>query len=98
MVRPQHIKSKKHRKFAQESNNFRRLDEALARVRRRTVEEVAAAEAAFLADALEQTDPAPVLDEDEAMLPQLDDADAPADEDDVRWEEWVDAGRCEVEV
>ena len=51
-------------------------------MRRRTVEEVAAAEAAFLADALEQTDPAPVLDEDEAMLPQLDDVDAPADEDD----------------
>ena len=90
--------SRKHRKFAMDDNNFRNLDKCLARVRRRTVEEVAEANERFLQDALSQTDAVESFeDEDESMLPQLGDS---ADEgaDDVRWEEWVDADKCEVVV
>jgi regulatory subunit for Cdc7p protein kinase len=36
----QHIKSRKHRKFAQDDSNFLQLDFLLGRVRRRTVQEV----------------------------------------------------------
>jgi regulatory subunit for Cdc7p protein kinase len=38
----QHIYSKRHRKFAEEDANFAKLDIVLSRVRRRTLEEVAA--------------------------------------------------------
>lgn len=36
----QHVQSRKHRKFAQDDSNFLQLDFLLARVRRRTLQEV----------------------------------------------------------
>jgi regulatory subunit for Cdc7p protein kinase len=44
----QHIKSKKHRKFADNDENFAQLDQVLARVRRRTIREVEQENMAFL--------------------------------------------------
>jgi hypothetical protein len=43
----QHVKSRKHRKFATEPSNFLQLDTVLARVRRPTLAEVAAERAGW---------------------------------------------------
>ncbi|KAI0702947.1 Dfp1/Him1, central region-domain-containing protein [Cerioporus squamosus] len=88
-----HIVSRKHRKFAMDDNNFKHLDAVLSRVKRRTVEEVEEANERFLAEALAA--PPSAGDEDELMLPQLADEEAA---DDVHWDEWVDAAKCEIEI
>ncbi|KAI0745486.1 Dfp1/Him1, central region-domain-containing protein [Earliella scabrosa] len=86
-----HIASRKHRKFAMDDNNFKHLDAVLSRVKRRTVDEVREANAQFLAQA--RASAKSKRDDDESMT-QVGDGGA----DDVHWDEWVDAGKCEVEV
>ena len=73
-----------------DDNNFKHLDAVLARVKRRTVEEVAEENARFLADARAQI--ASKGGEENSTPPQAEQA------DDVRWDEWVDAEKCEAEV
>ncbi len=84
---------RKHRKFAMDDNNFKHLDAVLSRVKRRTVEEVEEANERFLAEALAA--PSSTADVDEHMLPQPEDEDIA---DDVHWDEWVDAAKCESEI
>ncbi|TFK94614.1 hypothetical protein K466DRAFT_560990 [Polyporus arcularius HHB13444] len=88
-----HIVGRKHRKFAMDDNNFKHLDAVLSRVKRRTVEEVEEANERFLAEALAVS--SSTADVDEHMLPQPEDEDIA---DDVHWDEWVDAAKCESEI
>ena len=57
------------------------------------MEEVEEANERFLAEALAA--PPSNDDEDEQMLPQLGDDEIA---DDVHWDEWVDAAKCEIEI
>lgn len=93
--------SKKHRKYATDDAHFAALDRVLARVRRRTVEEVEEENAQFIEDALaeehehEQAQASAMTSEGEdpeALMQQVEYI--PAVTDDVRWEEWVDAASC----
>ncbi|KAI9067134.1 hypothetical protein FKP32DRAFT_1755413 [Trametes sanguinea] len=95
----EHIRSKKHRKYATDDAHFAALDRVLARVRRRTVEEVEEENAQFIEDALAQEheqDQAFAMtsegEDPEALMQQVEFM--PAATDDVRWEEWVDAASC----
>ncbi|KAI0829678.1 Dfp1/Him1, central region-domain-containing protein [Trametes gibbosa] len=99
-----HIGTKRHRKYALDDDHFKRLDRVLARVRRRTVEEVEAEEAQFLAEveaeAREQAQAQALAmssegEDSETLMQHVGDA---AMGDDVRWEDWVDAGNCVVEA
>ena len=74
-----------------DDSNFKHLDAVLSRVKRRTVDEVREANAQFLAQA--RASAKSKRDDDESMT-QVGDGGA----DDVHWDEWVDAGKCEVEV
>lgn len=84
----QHIEGRRHQKFAMDDSNFAQLDEVLSRVRRRTLQEVEAEKRSWASrfdsgyQGEEQFD-----DEDATMLPMPD----PTFEDDVRWDDWVDA-------
>ncbi|KAH9942302.1 Dfp1/Him1, central region-domain-containing protein [Epithele typhae] len=90
----EHVLTKKHRKFAADDNNFRRLDQCLARVRRRTVHEVRIANEHFLREAYDtDAEGEDVEGDSDSVLPQL----AGTDED-VQWDEWLHAGKTEMEA
>ncbi|KAI8993787.1 Dfp1/Him1, central region-domain-containing protein [Trametes punicea] len=98
----QHIVSKKHRKFAMDDAHFANLDRVLARVRRRTVQEVEEENARFVEEALaEAREQAQV--QALAMASEGEDSEALMQQigyeltgDDVRWDEWVDSAKCDA--
>ncbi|EKM54344.1 uncharacterized protein PHACADRAFT_258137 [Phanerochaete carnosa HHB-10118-sp] len=93
----QHIYSKRHRKFAEDDNNFAALDVVLSRVRRRTLEEVETEQAMWdnMAARHDESDD-DTLDELEADDVEFSDDDAslvtpPAHiADEIQWKEWVE--------
>ncbi|KAI0769319.1 Dfp1/Him1, central region-domain-containing protein [Trametes elegans] len=93
-----HIVTKKHRKYAMDDAHFEHLDRFLARVQRRTVDEVREENARFLEEAQAEQDEAFVLSsegEDPAAAMEQVEGDA-SYADDVHWDEWVDAAECAV--
>ncbi|KAI0655956.1 Dfp1/Him1, central region-domain-containing protein [Cubamyces menziesii] len=97
-----HIVSKKHRKFAMDDAHFASLDRVLARVRRRTVQEVQEENERFFAELeaeAQEQEQAQALtlssegEDPEVLMQQVGHA---SYGDDVRWDEWVDAANCEV--
>ncbi|KAI0633400.1 Dfp1/Him1, central region-domain-containing protein [Trametes polyzona] len=100
-----HIVSKKHRKFAMEDKPFEALDRVLSRVRRRTVQEVEEENARFIAEALAEAQEEDLQAQALAMSSEGEDSETlmqhvggPSAGDDVRWDEWVDAGKCAIEA
>lgn len=89
--------SRKHRKYAGDDAHFEGLDRVLARVRRRTVEEVEEENARFIEEAQAHAlaMPSSEGEDSEALMQQVGDA---AFGDDVKWDDWVDAGNCAIEV
>ncbi|KAI0674990.1 Dfp1/Him1, central region-domain-containing protein [Trametes maxima] len=99
-----HIATKKHRKFAADDTHFDALDHVLSRVRRRTVQEVQEENARFVEEALAEVherEQAQALamagseGEDSETLMQQIGSDS-AFGDDVHWDEWVDAAKCDA--
>ena len=77
-VHPQHIESRRHRKFAENDAHFANLDHVLSRVKRRTLEEVRAENLASEHDSGE------AVDDSEAVLTH--------NSDDTDWDEWMKSG------
>ncbi|OJT10762.1 Hsk1-interacting molecule 1 [Trametes pubescens] len=92
-----HVVSRKHRKYAGDDAHFENLDRVLARVRRRTVQEVEEENARFIeeAQALALAMPSSEGEDSQALMQQVGDA---SYGDDVKWDDWVDAGNCAIEV
>ena len=83
----QHVVSRKHRKFAADDSNWVQLDSVLARVRRRTKDEVSSSAADWNTNQQNSDDLSPA-DQDIAMMLPSNNSELDGD---VRWEEWVDA-------
>ncbi|KAH9855201.1 Dfp1/Him1, central region-domain-containing protein [Lenzites betulinus] len=95
-----HIGTKKHRKYAMDDSHFVHLDRVLSRVRRRTIEEVEEENEQFLAEveAEAQAQALAISSEGEDSETLMQHVGDETIGDDVRWDEWVDAGKCAVEV